>query len=258
MTDDLSHDLLNPLLLQPPDLLLEALNLLPAVERPAVVGNQALDNLAPRLLDALGELAQLFPLVEARPEGLNLLGHGGRAVAGRLLLGVGLGELEGLLLGRGQGGRLLRGELLQLLGDAGLDGELDGLGTRSIGLQVLTKSGLVRELDLQLDRCRLRTSVLPCSDSTISCDTPRGPELNTISLVSKWSLIPHFWEYGPPEGHRREWDIWKIRTPSRHARLGHRPSWRSSRPLCRQSIGDKLFLGGCEVAPVCLGGLLRY
>lgn len=104
MADDLSHDLLNPLLLQPPDLLLEALNLLPAVERPAVVGNQALDNLAPRLLDALGELAQLFPLVEARAEGLDLLGHGGRAVAGGLLLGVGLGELEGLLLGRGQGG----------------------------------------------------------------------------------------------------------------------------------------------------------
>lgn len=79
--------------------------------------------------------------------------------------------------------------------------------------------------------CRLRTSVLPCSDSTISCDTPRGPELYRVDfgeqLIDSSGCRPQ--TLAGETGAREEW--FNVRTPSSYARLGRRPSWRSSRPL---------------------------
>lgn len=118
-----SHNLVHPLVLQPPDLLLERLHLLPAVQRLPVVPNQALHHLAAGLLDALGQLAQLLALVQPRPEGLDLLGHGLAAVgAGGVLRGFRARDLGGLLLRRLEGRRLLLLELLELRRDAGLYG----------------------------------------------------------------------------------------------------------------------------------------
>lgn len=72
---DLAHDLVNPPLLQPPDLLLERLNLAPAVERPAVVLAQAAHHLASRALDALRQLPHPPALLELDPQVLDRLGH---------------------------------------------------------------------------------------------------------------------------------------------------------------------------------------
>lgn len=69
----LSNNLINPPPLQPPDLLLERFDLLPAVQRPAVVLAQAAHHLAARRLHALGQLAHLAALLQLGAQGLDFL-----------------------------------------------------------------------------------------------------------------------------------------------------------------------------------------
>lgn len=127
----LGNDFLDPSLLPFPHFLLEGLHLLPAVQRPAVVLPETLDNLAPRVLHPFRHVAHLSPLIELGPQSVELLGHG-LAVdlvggwRGRLVLGR-----EGLLERLGFFGP----ELLQLLGDAGLDLQLRELCAGGVGLK---------------------------------------------------------------------------------------------------------------------------
>lgn len=127
-----SNCLLDELVLQPLDLLLERLDLLPTVQRPAVVHPQACDNVLLGLGQLGIDLLQLLPLLELRAQLLNflcdarpahvllalLLGEGGR---GRRRVCELLGErgfrLRGLLAGQGLAelGELLRPLLAQLL-----------------------------------------------------------------------------------------------------------------------------------------------
>ncbi len=127
------HDLVDPRLLQLLDLGLEVIHLLPAVERPAVVGAQALDDLVARLLHVLGQRADLLALLELLAEGVDLLadGEAGRVVV-PVFLAVAAAALGGrgdLFVGGGQGFGLALLQLLKLLGDAGVDLLLNELGT---------------------------------------------------------------------------------------------------------------------------------
>lgn len=126
------NDLVNPPLLQPPHLLPERLDLLPAVQRATVVLLQTPHHLAARLLHAVGQRLQLFPLVQARAQRLDFLRHGRLALL--LLGGLVRGERRDFL-GRGfeeLGG--LRFQLAQLRGYARLDGEFEGLRAGGVGL----------------------------------------------------------------------------------------------------------------------------
>lgn len=69
----LRDHLVHPLLLQLLDLDFELLNLLVAIQRPAIVVGQALDDLVPRALNILGESSDLLPLLELATELLDLL-----------------------------------------------------------------------------------------------------------------------------------------------------------------------------------------
>lgn len=128
------HDLVDPRLLQLLDLGLEVVDLLPAVERPAVVCAQALDDLVARLFHVLGQRADLLALLELLAEGVDLLadGEAGRAVAVvSVLLAVAAAALGGrsnLFVGGGQGLGLALLQLLELLGDAGVNLLLNELG----------------------------------------------------------------------------------------------------------------------------------
>lgn len=134
---NLSNNLINPPPLQPAHLLLKSLNLLPTVQRPAVVLAQAPHHLAARRLHALGQLAHLAALLELGAQGLNflvdLLSADGVVLLLLLLLLL-LGRLgrgcEGVLQLGGFGGA----ETLQFFGDAGLDLELEGLLAGDVGL----------------------------------------------------------------------------------------------------------------------------
>jgi hypothetical protein len=68
-----SDGLLHKVLLQPSNLLLESLDLLPAVQRPPVVLPQARDNSLLRLCDVLVGLLELLPLFQLRLQLLDLL-----------------------------------------------------------------------------------------------------------------------------------------------------------------------------------------
>lgn len=123
----LRDHLVHPLLLQLLDLDLELLNLLVAVQRPAVVVGQALDDLVPCALDTLGQSPDLLPLLELATELLDLLAD--RVAALALLRLVLVGGGGDLVLGRLEGLGLLVLELLQLLGHASLDLDLNRSGT---------------------------------------------------------------------------------------------------------------------------------
>ncbi|KAI6775686.1 hypothetical protein HG530_002444 [Fusarium avenaceum] len=113
----LRDNLLNPGLLQLLDLGLEALNLLPTVERPSVVLPQTSDDLVARTFDLL-------------THSLNFLADGVLACA-VVVLEFGVGKL--LVCGLESFGFFLL-KLLELLGHAGLNLELDYLGSRGICL----------------------------------------------------------------------------------------------------------------------------
>ena len=81
----LRHNSINPGLLQLLHLSLEALHLLPAVQRPTVILPQAADDLAARLFHTLRQLAHLLALLESAAELLDLLADRMRAES---ILGV--------------------------------------------------------------------------------------------------------------------------------------------------------------------------
>lgn len=130
----LCSDLVNPAFLQLLHLRLELLHLLPAVQRPAVVLPQAADDLAPRALHAVRQLADLLPLLELAPQRVDLLAEALVGQAAVLAVGRGVGFRD-LVVGGGEGLGALGVELLQLGGDAGLDLELDLLGAGCVGLR---------------------------------------------------------------------------------------------------------------------------
>lgn len=133
---DLSNNLINPPPLQPPHLLLKSLNLLPAVQRPAVVLAQAPHHLAARRLRALGQLAHLAALLQLGTQSLDFLLDLLSADVVLLLLLL-LGGLGGGSKGFLQLGSFGGAETLQFFGDAGLDLELDGLLAGNVGLFLL-------------------------------------------------------------------------------------------------------------------------
>jgi hypothetical protein len=155
-------------LLHLPNLSLELLNLLPAVQRPTVILPQARTHILTRLLDRRRDLLQLLARLKLGLQVHDLLLHAGVAasgvrfrrgsggLAGAVVLIEGRGQVGGesvriacgLLLGHGVGldvGSKGRGEVGELFGagvadarelvvDAGLDLELEVLGTRAVGL----------------------------------------------------------------------------------------------------------------------------
>lgn len=104
--DGSSNGLLDKLLLQPAHLLLKRLDLLPAVQRPAVVHPQACDNVLLGLAQIGVDLLQLLPLLELGAQLLDLLCD---ARPAHVLLALLLGERR-----RGRGG------VVQLLGEGGV------------------------------------------------------------------------------------------------------------------------------------------
>lgn len=168
MHNRLTASILHKGLLQLADLGLELLNLLPAVQRPAVVLPQTVPDVLTRLLQLRRGLLQLLAGLEL---GLQVhdfflhavvaaagvrFGRGGGGLAGAVVLVEGRGEVSGecvrvasgLLFGDGVGldfGGEGCGEVGELLGagvadarelvvDAGLDLELDVLGASAVGL----------------------------------------------------------------------------------------------------------------------------
>lgn len=116
-------NLVHPRALELLHLGLELLHLLPAVQRPPVVGRQAPHHVAPRGLDLVRQRAHLLPALEQLPQVVDLLADGEPAGRG-VVLGAGPGRGD-LVVGGGQRLGLLALEVAQLLGDAGLDLELD-------------------------------------------------------------------------------------------------------------------------------------
>lgn len=138
----LLHDLLHPFLFQPPNLPLEVLDLLPAVQRATIVGNQAPHDFASRLFDAGRQFTQLFPCFQSCSECFHLLGDF-LAVTAYILLCVAFNDFGGLLLGGFECLRFLRRQLLELLRYTCLYGEFEGLSPRRIGLNMVLEGGVV-------------------------------------------------------------------------------------------------------------------
>lgn len=168
MSISLSSSLLHKRLLHLANLGLEQLNLLPAVQRPAVVLPQAVPDVLARLLDLGRGLLQLLARLELGLQVHDLLLHAvvaaagvgfgccGGGLAGAVVLVEGRGEVggegvrvaRGLRFGHGVGllvGGEGGGQVGQLLGagvadarklavDAGLDLEFDVLGAGGVGL----------------------------------------------------------------------------------------------------------------------------
>lgn len=118
----LLRDLVDPPLLQPTHLLLESLDLLPAVQRPAIILDQTPHNLATGLLDRVRQLLDLLALLEAGTQRLDLLGHGITVVLRLRGLVFGVGDFGGLFSGGLERLVFFGLQLLEFCGDAGLYG----------------------------------------------------------------------------------------------------------------------------------------
>lgn len=122
----LGSDLVNPRLFQLLDLILEALHLLPAIERTTVVISQASYDLSASRLDALGQVAHRLALVELLPQRIHLLAD---SVRGRAVLVLELGSRCGQgFVGLGKRVALLFRQLLEFFRYSGLDLLLNELG----------------------------------------------------------------------------------------------------------------------------------
>lgn len=130
----LSSDLVHPRLLQLLNLSLEALYLLPAIQRSAIVFSQAADDLTARRFHVLGQVADRLALLELLPQSVDLLSDGVCGAAFVVLELVGGGGKGLVRLCEGVGFSF--GELLELFRHAGLDLLLNELGARSISLSI--------------------------------------------------------------------------------------------------------------------------